>query len=147
MYTQDTRICFTNLPSQNITSGVASVSVADHLMNFVIIPKKVKTNKHKFIASRNFKKLDVKALLRQLDKLPWTVIEVFDNIDDCWHVWKTLFNSVVDELCPMKKFRPRKKTCPWYSEEIETLKILRDQLHNRAILTNDSDDWSKWKKM
>ena len=81
-------------------------------MNFVIIPKKVKTNKHKFIASRNFKKLDVKALLRQLDKLPWTVIEVFDNIDDCWHVWKTLFNSVVDELCPMKKFRPRKKDLP-----------------------------------
>ena len=115
-------------------------------MNFVIIPKKVKTNKNKFITSRNFTKLDVKALLRQLDKLPWTVIEVFDNIDDCWHVWKTLFNSVVDELCPMKKFRPRKKICPWYSEEIETLKILRDQLHNRAILTNDSDDWSKWKK-
>jgi len=85
-------------------------------------------------------------LNQDLQSLPWSIVDIFDDINDCWFAWKSLFNSVVDEHCPLKTFRPRKKPCPWFSNEIESLKLIRDQWHNRAILSNSQEAWAKWKK-
>ena len=115
-------------------------------MNFIVVTKRPKTIAPSCITTRNLKRLNKDIFTKRLNSLPWNVIEIFDDINDCWHAWKILFNSVTDELCPLKRIRPRRKTCPWFTCEIETLKVLRDQLQNRAILTNNPNDWSKWRR-
>ena len=82
----------------------------------------------------------------ELTCLPWSLIEMFDDINDAWSTWKMLFDSVVNRHCPNKTFRPRKRPCPWFNEEIENMKIVRDQFHNRAILTNNDSDWQRYRK-
>ena len=139
-------LCFTNITNLQATAGVAAVSVADHLMNFIILPKKNSVQEHKFVTARNFKRVNEDKLNDELAKIPWTIIEVFDDINDAWSTWKLLFDSVVNQHCPIKTFRPRKRPCPWFNKEIENLKIIREQYHNRAILTNNESDWQKYKK-
>mgnify|MGYP001556123037 CR=1 FL=1 len=34
----------------------------------------------------------------------------------------------------------------WHNEEVERLRTVRDQYHNRALITNDPEDWSKYRK-
>jgi len=115
-------------------------------MNFFVLPKKAARPQHKYVTARNFKRLNDTKLNVELSQLPWSVIEAFEDINDAWSTWKMLFDSVVNQHCPIKTFRPRKRPCPWYSEEIDNLKIIRDQYHNRAILTNSTADWQRYKK-
>jgi len=132
---------------KNYTAGVGVISVADHLMNFIILDSKFTKPNHRFVTSRNFKRLDTKKFLDDLTLVPWYIIECFDNINDTWMAWKFLFDDVVNHHAPLKKFRASKSQIPWYDEKIEILMQMRDQLHNKAIITDSIEDWAQFKKM
>ena len=70
---------------QRYTTGVACVSVADHLMKFIILGEKSQGGTHRYITSRSFKRLDEHASLEDLKQAPWSVIEVFEDVDDTIH--------------------------------------------------------------
>ena len=59
---------------KNYSSGVGVVSVADHLMNFIILDSKFNRPNHRFITSRNFKKLDPLKFVTDLTLVPWHII-------------------------------------------------------------------------
>ena len=122
------------------------VSVADHLMNFIILDSKSNKPNHRFVTSRNFKRLDVNQFLQDLYLVPWHIIECFDNINDAWMAWKLLFDDVVNSHAPLRRFRASKTKIPWYDENIEAMKDLRDRLHDRAIITGRESDWAEFRK-
>ena len=142
--TEESETCidltFTNAPA--FTSGVGIVSIADHLMNYIILGKSNIPHHHRFIYSRNFKKVNEQNLIEDLKKVPWHMIECFEDIEDSWHAWKCLFNNVVNEHAPLRKFRaPKKQKIPWYDAKIDDLKAVRDQYHRRATMGNLAEDW------
>ena len=67
---------------------------------------------------RAYRKCNLEALQRDLDRLPWHVLEIFDDIEDRWSLWKSLFNSTLDEHAPLQTFRKRRPQVPWITEEI-----------------------------
>ena len=64
-----------------------------------------------------------------------------------WHAWKTTFNCVVDIHAPRCTERVKASKSPWITSH------LKDEMHKRniqkikAIRSNDSQDWSSFKKM
>ena len=78
--------------------------------------------------------------------MPWHVIECFDDINDIWMAWKLLFDDIVNNHAPLRKFRASKTKIPWYDEKIEALKDMRDQLHHKAIISGNARDWTNYKK-
>ena len=94
--------------TKNYTSGVGVVSVADHLLNFIILDSESTRTNHRFVTSRNFKNLDPKKLVEDLNFVPWHVIECFDNINDIWDTWKLLFDDVVKNHAPLRNSEPLK---------------------------------------
>ena len=75
--------------------------------------------------------------LNDLKNIPWSLIETFNDIDDAWFTWKSMFLQLVDSHAPLRKFRAKTKTCPWFSADIENLKTIRDEYHARAIDSHD----------
>ena len=37
------------------------------------------------------------------------------GLDDKWAVWKNMYQSALNALAPVKRFRPRRKSCPFMS--------------------------------
>jgi hypothetical protein len=121
--------------------------VADHLLNFTILGNSRTPANHRYIISRNFKHLSVEKLLQDLNQVPWHIIECFDCVNDAWYSWKSLFTEVINNHAPVRKFRaPKKPKIPWYDEDIESLKKIRDQYHRRATIGNLSEDWDCYRK-
>ena len=116
-------------------------------MNFIVLGRTNIPNHHRFVMSRNFKNLDKSELKSDLEKVPWHVIECFNDIEDAWHSWKCLFTDIINKHAPLRKFRaPKSPKIPWYNDQIESLKKLRDYYHQRATTGNLQNDWENYRK-
>ena len=64
-----------------------------------------------------------------------------------WHVWKAIFNSVVDKHAPFRTKRVRASKSPWISSERKDEMHKTDAQKIKAIRSNDPLDWFLFKKM
>ena len=65
---------------------------------------------------RAYNKCCIEALRRDLDRVPWHILEIFDDIEDSWCGWKLLFDLV---FAPIKKSRKKRQHVPWITEEVQ----------------------------
>ena len=73
---------------------------------------------------------------QDLKLVPWSVCDIFDDVDDLYYVWNSLFTDVNDHA-PLKTRRCKKREVPWMNAEIRELMRLRDQTHCIAIKSKD----------
>ena len=133
---------------ENVVAGVTSAIVADHQMNFIILGKRNTNNKHVFINTRNLKNVNVDKLNEELSNMPWNVIDVFDDINDCYLAWDTLFSIVINKFAPERRVRTGKnKKVKIDNEEANALRSLRDQYHKLFITTNNPKYYNIYKKV
>ena len=57
---------------------------------------------------RSYKRCNIDALMSDLKTAPWHVLDMYDNVDDKWHYWKTLFLDILNKHAPLVKVRRRK---------------------------------------
>ena len=96
---------------------------------------------------RSFNKCNVDAIVADLQRAPWQVMETFESIDDKWDYWKSLFFSIIDAHIPLKKARVRKKSLPWITRDIRALMRARNYHCCKAKKTGKEDDWQQYKKL
>ena len=60
----------------------------------------LKRNSHKSIKYRSFKNFDETAFLNDLLAVPWSEIEMFNDIDESLEAWYSLFIKTVDKYAP-----------------------------------------------
>jgi hypothetical protein len=138
-------LTFTNLDNQ--VSGVENICIADHFLNYIVLKRLKTPANHRYITCRNLKRVNEQQWKADMDNIPWSTIEVFDNINDSWYAWKSMFLEVVDAHAPVKKFRgSRKKKKAWRCEEVDRLRELRDYHHHRACLTMNAEDWARYRQ-
>ena len=62
------------------------------------------------------------------------------------HVWKNIFNNVVDRHAPLRSKRVRASKSPWVTKRLKQLMHQRDSLKLKAICSNDPNVWLDFKK-
>ena len=71
---------------------------------------------------RSFKNLNLDNLSRDLNNVPWHIVETIDNVEDLWLMWKSLFWDIVNTHdhghVPLKTFRAEKKKNIIFNEEV-----------------------------
>ena len=83
---------------------------------------------------------------REISKLKLSVLDVFDDLNDYWSALKLFILNIINELAPLKKFKPKKsKSLPWIDKECLHLIAKRDVAHQRACLSGSNRDSSEWK--
>ena len=76
------------------------------------------TNGHSSVNNRSFKNFDPAKFRHDIENQNWAYLGEFEDPDEMWHVWKTIFNSVVDKHAPFRTKRVRTAKSPWISSQL-----------------------------
>ena len=118
---------------ENISkSGVIHLAISDHSLIFTIrkycAPKSVRSIRQLL----NFKRFNANNFLNDLSQMPWENVRLYNDPNDCWRVWKTLFLHVLDWHTPLIMVRLRGNTIPWVPSNIKKLMRSRDFYKKQA---------------
>ena len=70
----------------------------------------------------------------------------FDNPNDMWHAWKSIFNLVTDKHAPVRTRRVRAAKAPWVTPQLKQCMHNRDIQKIKAIRSKNPIDWATFKK-
>ena len=89
--------------------------------------------------------MQFKTLQKDLDTVPWHVLEIFDDIEDRWFLWKHIYVSILDEHAPLRAMKKRRKQVPWITEEVREIMRVRNSLWKKARKTKDEQTWLEFR--
>ena len=78
---------------------------------------------------------------------PWSVLEIFDDVDDKLHAFDLLFNEILDHHAPIRSIKVRGKPNPCITEKTRELIKSRNYWRKIARRTNNPADWSTYKNL
>ena len=140
-------IIFTNDLEKIVCSGVSHVGISDHSLIYFYRKLSVGlfSRGHTTVNYRNFKNFDVDKFRSDINTQNWDSINMIDNPNQMWLVWKTMFNSVVDRHAPLRKKRVRGIKSPWITADLKKSMRQRDVLKIKAIQSTNPYDWATFK--
>ena len=132
---------------QVVKAGVMDSSISDHDMVFSILHLKVSQPKTTHITTRSLKNYNPDTFQFDMSGAPWSVVKVFDDVDDKLHAFDLLFNEILDHHAPIRSIKVRGKPNPCITEEIRELMKSRNVWRKTARRTNDPHAWSTYKNL
>jgi len=106
---------------------VQQVGLSDHYPTCVVVNGKTNKNQHISINYRSFKNFDMESFNKDIDECPWSVIDVFDNVNDVLSTWHSMLMDILNKHAPMKEKRVKRKWQPgWMTDEIIECMKTRD---------------------
>ena len=85
--------------------------------------------------------MDTRVLQQDMENAPWSVINIFDDIDDAEYAFNTLYNNIIKANIPEKKVKVRSISLPWITSDIRKLMNKRYKLLQQAKKTQSEDLW------
>ena len=104
-----------------IKAGVIDCSVSDHDIIFADLRLKASRPKVTYVKTRSFKSYNPDAFQYDMSFAPWSVLEIFDDIDDKLHAFDLLFNEILDHHAPIRSIKVHGKQNPCITEETRKL--------------------------
>ena len=92
---------------QVVKAGVMDSSISDHDMVFAVLHLKVSRPRTTYITTRSLKKYNPDAFQFDMSGAPWSVVEVFDDVDDILHAFDLLLNEILDHHAPIRSWKTK----------------------------------------
>ena len=127
--------------------GVIPLGVSDHHMVYFIRKHKQPRTSHKHteITFRSYKHFNEEAFQRDLDQVPWSVLDMDEDPNDAWSSWSTLYTEVLDRHAPLRTRRIKVDSAPWINDDILTAMQVRDEIHQQALRFKTESLWLKYR--
>ena len=122
-------------------------SVSDHDLVYAILRLKKQRPKPVYITTRGFKHYQPEKFYADIEQAPWSVLDVFDDVNDKLFAFNKLFCDIVDRHAPIKKIKIRGRPLPYVTDEIRHLMKAREDWRKIARKTNDPCAWSAYKNL
>jgi len=74
-------------------------------------------------------------------------MDTFEDVNDKWHYWKTLFLEVVNKHIPLRKVRMKATSLPWITQEIRALMRTRNYFCSKAKSSGRNEDWVMYRRL
>ena len=130
-----------------IEAGVIDCSVSDHDIIFADLRLKASRPKVTYVKTRSFKNYNPDVFQYDMSFAPWSVLEIFDDVDDKSHAFDLLLNEILDHHAPIRSIKVRGKPNPCITEETRELMKSRNYWRKRARRTDNPADWSTYKNL
>ena len=141
-------VIFTNYLDRVVCSGVSHVSLSDHSLVYAF--RKISIDPsfkgHSTITYRKFKNFDSASFRSDISRQNWDSVNNYDDSNDMWDVWKSLFFQCVDKHAPLRTKRVRAVKSPWITPQLKKRMHDRNILKLKAIRSKNANDWLKFKK-
>ena len=129
-------------------SGVIPIGFSDHSATYAFRKlHRLKPPPPRIINTRNFKRFNRDSFIVDLNKVPWSLINSFADVEDAWDSFKQLFGEVADSHAPRIRVRVRGHGVPWLTREVKQPMNERDHFHNLALRINSELHWSSYKRL
>ena len=96
-------LIFVNKPHRFISSGVQDFGASDHSLIYAIKKVGVSKSPAEIPEIRSFKRYNKVDFCKDVSKIPWNVLEIFDDINDAVRTWCSLFSDVANRHALIKK--------------------------------------------
>ena len=124
-------------------SGNLTVSLSDHLAQFLIIPEEAhKSPKKRNLYTHDLKKFDRENFHSDFQKIHWPHITYLHNKDpnESFLNLHSTIDTIVNKYLPIRKMTKKEikhKQKPWITNEILNLIKQRDKIYKRFLKTED----------
>ncbi|XP_068728844.1 uncharacterized protein [Montipora capricornis] len=133
-------------PERFATCGNLHLGVSDHDLVFAVRKNKLAKPKAREIEYRSMRQFNNDDFLQDLRNIPWDTAYIYDNVDDLWDHWVTLFNEILDNHAPIKKKRIRGDQLPWITPEIQREISRRNRLFKLHARNPTEASWNDYRK-
>ena len=130
-----------------VQCDVLDSSISDHNVIFCVVKGGVKKLPPKVFEYRSFKSYEKKAFIKDLEQVPWSIIEGVGDIDDTVFLWEKLFRDCADHHAPIKSRRVKGMPTPWVSVRLLELRRDRDFHRRKALSSNSQYHWKMYRKL
>ena len=121
------------------------ISISDHDLVYATLKSKKERQKPVYVNARSFLQYNSNSFLQDMSYAPWSVINVFDDIDDKLNAFNLILNNILDLHAPIKRVKVRSRHNPFITEEIRCLVKTRDHWRKLARQTNDTLAWAAYR--
>ena len=96
---------------------------------------------------RDWKKFDLNRFKTNLKKLPWDQFYQITELETANLWFENHYMEILNRECPLKTYQPNHKRKSWLSAETQTKFNQRDKLKETARLSQEQEDWSRYRTM
>eukprot|EP00794_Sanderia_malayensis_P014558 gene14558-16060_t len=130
-------LMITSRKEQVIRSGKISTGIADHSLTYAVLKLRRNRTPSRFQMTSNVKQCDWEGFRKSLSYVPWSVCNVFDEVDDHEWCWGKIYKDIRNEFIKERKTKARVKSHPWMTSRIRKEINQRYKLLQIAIQTNN----------
>lgn len=92
----------TNMPQRIYKSGVCHVSISDHSLIYTVRRLALPRGLPRIVEIRSFKNFDKGSFLNELTEAPWDAIESFEDPNEKWSAFNSIFINILNLHAPVK---------------------------------------------
>ena len=139
-------LIYTNYVDRVVCSGVSHIGISDHSLIYVYRKSPDFPSKgHSAISYRNIQNFNPGKFRNDIYQQDWSCNSDDPNILSA--DWKAKFLSIVNIYAPFRIKRIRSHKAPWINSDLKKGMRDRDAAKRKAVKSNDSCDWAKYKKL
>ena len=140
-------VILTSQSNQVIKAGVIDCLISDRDIIFADLRLKASQPKVTYVKTRSFKNYNPDAFQYDMSFAPWSVLEIFDDIDDKLHAFDLRFNEILYHHAPIRSTKVRGKPNHCITKETRELMKSRNYWGKIARRTYNPADWSTYKNL
>ncbi|PFX21740.1 Neuroendocrine convertase 1 [Stylophora pistillata] len=125
-------VILSNVPMFMKSSGAIETGISTHLLVYTVLKTKMLHANAEVVKKRIFKTFNRDDFQKVLSRVPFHAAYVFDDIDDVYWCWETLYNQVLDDHAPMRTFKRRSSAeSKFMTPEIRRVMVQRKRLEKK----------------
>ena len=121
------------------------LGISDHKLIYGCLQTKIRRPSPKIVQGRTFKRFNHIEYNRDLENAPWSVCSVFDDPDDSYLAWVTIFNGICDRHAPRRQVNISSQSLPWVTPQIRHLMNLQYKTLLTARKTKNDELWIQYR--
>ena len=140
-------VILTNRPTNFIKSNQCDTGLSDwHNMTYTVLKGNCVSYQSSKMTYRSFKELDRDAYMHDLQRIPFHVPHVFEDINDVYWAHDKMFREVVDEHIPIKQKNKRKHSAPFMNSDLRKAINHKKAFRRKFLKHKTNENWHKFTK-
>lgn len=134
-------LVLTNNKRRVLKHGVVDAQISDHSLIYTFL----QTYRSRKVCFRTLKNFDAKKLIDDLNKVPFHIMEIFDDTDDKLHIFESLYNEVLNEHAPIKSVHIHGNQVPFMNDQWRKAICHRNHLWRHFVENRTDANYATYK--
>ena len=140
-------LLFSNKPDKIMASGVFDLGQSDHCPIACIRSTRLAKTQFCTVTKRNLRHFNEQSFLTDLHQSNIHLTSELSDLQSALDFFINNFIKIVDKHAPLKKFRVKDRSTPWFSQELSSLFKQRHNAWSRARRSGDPAHWLSFKQL